>query len=294
MANQVTYKSILITKHVDCLERYLIQDLTKIGYSILTNEYSLKKGQEIPGNINHYNMGKNLDESYCAETDTIISTLGISLPQETDFNAILSFKMNFELLDKAKFLKAKKFICIFRPNSSLKNSISFQNIKEEFFCLLKKSGISYTIIHVDTLFSDYMPLLSSAYKYSFLFLKHSKQNFVPIHLKDLAKACIHRISETSSEIYIGGPEVLNKREISKLAYHAFKKQPILFSIPPLLTILKESVWKVLKKETLRSDTYRNSESIIYTAIGEIPLSSFFNNEVRKVNSVRIRSLTKLK
>ena len=262
-------QSILITKHVDCLEQHLIQEL---ALNVYTDNAIVKR----------YSVKHNDKETLCSNTDIIISTLGVSLPKETYFDAILRNKKNFYLLEKAKLLETKKIILIVRPNPSLRNDTQYQDSKKEFLQALKNSGIAYNIIYVDTIFSDFMPLLNSVCKNPFLFLCNEKEKYSPIHLKDLARVIINSIKKPSSEIYIKGPETLSKKEISVLAYKAFKKKPILITIPSLLLVLKKHFFKLKKEYKKTYYQFHTTEAKTYSVIEGIALGCFFNNEVRKI------------
>ena len=87
------------------------------------------------------------------------------------------------------------------------------------------------------------------------------------------------INTGSSNLYIGGPEIINKKDIYKLAFNAFKKKYILFNVPSFFKPTHPILTNRSKNKLCPTNQFYSAMS--YKKNGEIYLNSFFNNEVKR-------------
>lgn len=215
--------------------------------------------------------------------DTVISTVGITRQKDGLTYWDVDYQANVNLLREAIGAGVRKFIYVSVLNGNLHRNLKICEAKEAFVDDLVTSGLEYTIIRPNGFFSDMKDFLNMARKGKVFLFGDGEQKFNPIHGKDLAIACVLAIETQSTEIAIGGPDILSHNEVAKLALLAFKKPIRIIHFPHWS---RNSIIWVLRTFT-SSKTYGPieffltlmAEDAIAPRYGSHRLATFFQIEV---------------
>ena len=167
----------------------------------------------------------------CEGVTTVISTVGITRQKEGLTYMDVDYQANINLLNEAKKAGVKKFIYVSAINGNKYRHLKIFEAKEKFVDALKASGLDYTIIRPNGFFSDMKDFLDMAKKGKIYLFGHGEQKFNPIHGEDLAIVCLQAIASPSTEIIVGGPDVLTLNEIGEMALEALDKPIKIIHLP---------------------------------------------------------------
>ncbi len=214
---------------------------------------------------------------------TVISTVGITRQKDGLTYMDVDYQGNLNLLNAAKKEGVQKFIYIAALNGDLHRNLKIMEAKEAFVDALKASGLSYCIIRPNGFFSDMKDFLQMAEKGKIYLFGNGEKKINPIHGADLAIACVDAIASTSTEINIGGPDILTQNEVAQAALLAYGKPIHIIHLPHLLR--KGIIW--LLRTFTSSKTYGpyeffltlRAEDAIAPRFGSHRLQSFFQKEV---------------
>jgi uncharacterized protein YbjT (DUF2867 family) len=163
--------------------------------------------------------------------DTVISTVGITRQKDGLSYMDVDYKANLNLLEFARKNHARKFIYVSVLNGAHMRDLKINEAKERFVDALKASGMDYTIVRPNGFFSDLKDFLSMAKSGRIYLFGNGEYKLNPIHGYDLAKVVVELIDSTSTEVEVGGPDLLTQNEIGQMAFKAMKKEPKITHLP---------------------------------------------------------------
>lgn len=170
-------------------------------------------------------------KSYLADVKTVISCIEGS----TMYDLCTCYRNNIRLIQEISNLKAvEKIVFVFTNVCNLHKNTHVLAEKNRLLFELKKSEINYTIVKHHGLFSNFIGFLNMAQKGKVYLSGDLNKKFNPIHLKDLAIACIDTIEAKSNEVCVGGPEILNLKKIAKTAINVTEKSSKIIYIPRII------------------------------------------------------------
>ncbi|APY00306.1 SDR family oxidoreductase [Lacinutrix venerupis] len=167
----------------------------------------------------------------CENVATVISTVGITRQKDGLTYMDVDYQANLNLLNEAKRAGVKKFIYISAIHGDKYRHLKIFEAKEKFVDALKTSGLEYAIIRPNGFFSDMKDFLNMAKKGKIYLFGNGEQKFNPIHGQDLAIVCLQSIKSTTTEITVGGPDILTLNEIGEMALDAIQKPNKIIHLP---------------------------------------------------------------
>lgn len=301
MINIKNHQSILLAGAESFLGRILVRDLTarNVPVNILTK--NLVGGQKNETNSSSIFEGITNQPSLLKQNlrgvTTVISTLSLVREKRSVFDICDNYQTNIYLLNEAQKAGVTKFIYVSEVKNHLHNNPQVIQERNNFMFHLKASRINYTIVNMNSVFHNLDCFLDMANKGRIYLLGKGNQKINPIHLKDLATACLDVVSIDHNEFYIGGPEVLTIKEVAEMAFKVYNKSPKIIHLP--FHCNKLIIWLM---QLLKSNSHlaianfckiQMNESMIGLKYGKLPLLAFFKNEVDTFNKTRERVVTNI-
>ncbi|HQU73350.1 MAG TPA: SDR family oxidoreductase [Calditrichia bacterium] len=146
----------------------------------------------------------------------------------------IDFHGNAMLLEAALNAGVRKFVYVSVFGGPEQRHLAYSDAHERFADSLRESGISYCIIRPTGFFGIFDQLFDMARKGRAIMIGDGSSRTNPIHEADLALACLQAIEGTQTDIDVGGPEILSRRETLELAFEVLGKKAKISGVPPLL------------------------------------------------------------
>lgn len=173
----------------------------------------------------------------CDGIEVVISCLGASVsmqsPDKRPFSQV-DYLANRNLLEEARQSGVRKFIYVSVWAQSGYENTKYVRGHEAFVQKLAASGLDYTVIRPPGIFCTMLEFLDMARRGTAPLLGDGSARTNPIHEIDVAAACLAAIFSSETEVGIGGPEILTRKQIYELAFAALGKPPRFMSVPPAL------------------------------------------------------------
>lgn len=228
-------KNIVVAGATGYLGSYIVKELQNKGLpfkAIARNEQKLReRGLTTDQIIRAQVTDRKTLEGLLAETDILISTVGITRQKDGLTYMDVDYQANKNLLEEAKKAGVQKFIYVSAINGEQMRHLKIFEAKEKFVDELRQSGIDYTVIRPNGFFSDMADFLAMAQKGKVYLFGHGSYKLNPIHGADLAKAIIASLTEQQKEMVIGGPDIVTQNEIAELALQAWKRPVRVVHLP---------------------------------------------------------------
>ena len=222
----------------------------------------------------------------CKGVKTVISTIGNTHQKDGLTYMDVDYQANLNLLKEAERAGVRKFIYVSIIDGDKLRHIKITEAKERFLDALKASGLEYTVIRPNGLFSDLRDVLYMAEKGRVVLFGNGELKLNPIHGADLAEVCVQAIAQKDKEIVLGGPDILTQNEIAEMALCAWNKPDDIVRLPGWIRLLILNTAKIfLPKQRFGSLefflTLMARESIA-TRYGTHRLQDFFKQEVQQI------------
>jgi uncharacterized protein YbjT (DUF2867 family) len=173
----------------------------------------------------------------CGGAHTVISVAGQStvtrrLPDRRGFHQ-LDYEGNVRLVEAAEVAGSERFLYVSVFNAARLRGLEYVDAHERVVERLQASDLDVTVVRANGFFSAYRELLelAAAGRRIPLFVGGSAKSN-PIHEADLAGACLDALEGTETEVEVGGPETLTRRQEVELAFAALGREPRTRPVPP--------------------------------------------------------------
>ena len=222
----------------------------------------------------------------CNGIDTVISTIDITRHNDGLNYMDVDYQANVNLLQEAVGAGVKKFIYVSVIAGDKLRHLKITEAKERFVHTLKASGLEYTVIRANVLFSDLRKVLNMAEKGRVVLFGNGESKLNPIHGADLAEVCVRAIAQKEKEISVGGPDILTQNEIAEMALCAWNKPADIVHLPGWIRLLILNTAKIFLSEKrfgpLEFFLTLMARDSIATRYGTHRLQDFFNQEVQQI------------
>lgn len=159
---------------------------------------------------------------------------------------------------------------------------------ESFATALTTSGMHYLVVRSTPVFTAFDGLLTKAKKGKLRVIGDGSAEVNPIHPDDLAVAIVDALeSGDESNVDVGGPETLTRREIAEMALEAWGREPKVGTLPVALAAL----WSRLaafrgghNRLVSAASTAFAVTSLVAPAYGELRLADYFAERVAEMQS----------
>jgi uncharacterized protein YbjT (DUF2867 family) len=172
----------------------------------------------------------------CAGVDLVFSCAGASL----DVRALgdrrtfaeVDERGNLALLDAARRAGVGRFAYVSLACGPSLAHTEYARAHEAVVDALARSGVARTVVRPTGFFWIFEEILRMARSGRAGVVGDGSARTNPIHEADLADACADAVAAGVPELSVGGPEVLTREEIARLALAACGKSPRVAHVPP--------------------------------------------------------------
>jgi uncharacterized protein YbjT (DUF2867 family) len=172
----------------------------------------------------------------CEGVDLVFSCAGASmdLNDVTDRRGPLQVDWggNRNLLAAAKSAGVRRFAYVSVHGGRELRHLEYTGAHERFVDELAGSGLDHTIIRPTGFFSFFGEVLKMARRGRAIVIGDGAARTNPIHPADLARVCAGALADGTREVSAGGPEILTREEIVRIAFRAAGREPRVTHLPP--------------------------------------------------------------
>jgi len=280
-------QSALLIGRETLLDVYIVQELAARNIPVTVLVRKLEHAQKFKTKTSTLKEGtitpRIAPKYILAGTQSVISTLGMPRKRKTPFDIGMDYRTNLELLEDAQKAGVKKLIYVTDTLSSQHEKWELVSERNNFIRHLTASGMEYTILQVDGLFSDYIDYLDKADKGKAILVTNDRLQFNPIHPKDLASACVDAFETDENVIIVRGPENLNRNKVMDMAFKAHGKKLKTVHLPKGIDRFFQ--WLRQRFRSSKKSSFGNipvrtaAKNEPAPKYGRRPLAVFFENKV---------------
>lgn len=172
----------------------------------------------------------------CAGVDAVFSCAGASLDMRAVGDrrtfAEVDERGNLALLDAARQAGVARFGYVSLAGGAALAHTEYARAHEAVVAALARSGMAHTVVRPTALFwfLDEMVRMARGGRGAVIGDGTARTN--PIHEADAADACVDAMADGVADLPLGGPEVLTREAIVRLAFAAVGKPPRIAHLPP--------------------------------------------------------------
>ncbi len=227
-------KNVLVAGATGYLGQYLVKELVKRKHCVRVlirkeSQKALFKGVTdfFVGEITQAETLKGI----CKNIDWVFSSIGITRQKDGLTYMDVDYQGNINLLYEAKKYGVDSFLYVSAIGGDKLRHLKIFEAKEQFVDVLKLSGLHHTVMRPNGFFSDMKDFLDMAKKGTVYLFGHGNFKLNPIAGADLAELCVDSIATNTSEVIVGGPDILSQNELAVLALKACDKEIRIVHLP---------------------------------------------------------------
>lgn len=231
--------TVLVAGATGMLGREVVALLHADGYRVKTLSRDPVRAQALAGLADKVVLGDATDPATLAGAldgvDAVVSCLGA--PMAFVVSDRRSFRdvdtvANLNLLQAAKSVGVRRFVYVsllMRPSWA---GTQYARAHEAVVQGVRSSGISYAIVRPTGMFPIFDPFVPMARKGVVCLPGSGQARTNPVHPREVAQACVAAFEHTENlDIPLGGPEVLTREDIVRLAFEAVGREPRIVHLP---------------------------------------------------------------
>ena len=238
-------RTVLVAGATGMLGREVVTLLRADGHRVKTLSRDPVRAQELAGLVDEIVVGDATDPDTLVGAmtgiDGVISCLGAPMAfGRSDRRSFLDIDTvaNLNLLEAARRAGVRRFVYVSLLLHSSWAGTTYVRAHEKVVEGLRDSGISYAVVRPTGMFPVFDPLVSMARR-GFAFVPGdglARTN--PVHPREVAQVCVDVLGQTTNvRIPLGGPEVLTRADIVRLAFAAAGRKPRLLHLPRWVLIV---------------------------------------------------------
>ena len=238
-------RTVLVAGATGMLGREVVTLLRADGHRVKTLSRDPVRAQELAGLVDEIVVGDATDPDTLVGAmtgiDGVISCLGAPMAfGRSDRRSFLDIDTvaNLNLLEAARRAGVRRFVYVSLLLHSSWAGTTYVRAHEKVVEGLRDSGISYAVVRPTGMFPVFDPLVSMARR-GFAFVPGdglARTN--PVHPREVAQVCVDVLGQTTNvRIPLGGPEVLTREDIVRLAFAAAGRKPRLLHLPRWVLIV---------------------------------------------------------
>ena len=175
------------------------------------------------------------------EVELVVSALGASVLPDFRKGRRSYLKVdtlaNRNLLDVARAAGVRKFVYVSVACHHALQTLAYVRAHEHVVKALTTSGMEYVVIRPTGFFSAFGAMLPMALQGRIPLIGDGLAKTNPIHDAELASVCLDAMDGSRTEIELGGPEILTRRQLMEEAFRAVGKPIKSVTLPPMVARL---------------------------------------------------------
>jgi uncharacterized protein YbjT (DUF2867 family) len=241
-----TKPSILIAGATGAVGRQLVWQAKDRGFRVTALSRNASTLADVVDRVITFDATQGIPE--LAGHDLVISALGapvaMSHADRRRFRTV-DFGGNLNLLKAARRGGVERFVYISAHVEAGYASTAYVLAHEEFVNALQGSGMSHAVVRPTGIFSAFHDFIPMARRGLMMVLGDGKARTNPVHQADVAQSALDAAMDPGvSELDIGGPDIVTRREIAELAFAAVGKRPRILRLPASLMELGGAIAKI--------------------------------------------------
>jgi uncharacterized protein YbjT (DUF2867 family) len=182
----------------------------------------------------------------CEGIDVVVSSLGApvgtAFPDRRPFMAV-DYAANHALLEEAKRAGVRRFVYVSVFVTPEARHTRYIRAHERFVEELRASGLSSSVVRPTGIYSALGELLQMARLGLMPVVGTGAWRTNPIHEADVAELCRSALEEGDPDLPAGGPDVLSRLELARLAFAALGRRPRILRLPRLFLDVS---WRMMR------------------------------------------------
>ncbi len=223
----------------------------------------------------------------CDEVEVIASCLGASVamdaPEKRSYLEV-DVIANRNLIEEAKRAGIRRFLYIAAFANQGYQQTAYIRAHEQVVELLRTSGMSYTVVRPTGIFSALHDILKIAKMGFGIVIGSGEARTNPIHQREVAEICLANLFEGSTEMPVGGPEVVSRRGIAETAFRVLNKKARVISVPPGLMRFSARMMGPINQRKAELFDFATAVSIsesVAPVVGVMRLEDYFRNLLKE-------------
>jgi uncharacterized protein YbjT (DUF2867 family) len=219
--------------------------------------------------------------------DVVVSCLGanvsLSMRERRSFQAVDTLA-HTNLLDAAKRLGVKRFVYLSAHAGPGYDHTRYMRAHLEVEDRIRSLGLSHSFVRPTGVFSALGDLVTMAQMGVGSVAGDGQAKTNPIHPVDVAELVADAVLEGPETIDAGGPEVLTREEIMRVAFDAVGKKPRIMHVPAGFFRFGSSMMRLMHprlSDMLEFVAFVTTTNSVAPALGKRKLRPWFDTLVRK-------------
>jgi uncharacterized protein YbjT (DUF2867 family) len=235
----VTRARVLLAGATGVIGRALLPMLRDAGFHTRTLSRSSTRARALPPLADEVVVADATKRralvGVTSDIDVVVSCIGASVDlrvgERAPFSAV-DTAANANLVSLAVTSAVRRFVYVAAFTEPAFAETGYVAAHEAVVRRLRDSGMPFSIVRPTGLFPTFRPLLPMAARGRIVVIGdgHSRTN--PVHPEDVARTCLGVIEEGPFEIPLGGPDVLTRGEIARMAFSIVGVPPKLSHVAP--------------------------------------------------------------
>jgi uncharacterized protein YbjT (DUF2867 family) len=218
----------------------------------------------------------------CRDIEVVVSALGApvspSAASKHSF-AEVDVRANLNLLAEAEHAGARRFVYVGVYTEPAYAETVYVRAHRRVEDALRRSGLEYGFVRTTGIFGALVELLPMAKKGRVPLIGDGSAATNPVHERDVAEAVLQAVEASgASEIELGGPETLTRRQIAEAAFTALALPPRFMTMPVWFVRALGGLYGVFNRrmgELLRFVILASTHRCVAPSIGKRRLEDYF-------------------
>jgi len=170
----------------------------------------------------------------CDGIDVVFSSVGITRQKDGLTFRDVDYQGNMNLLEAALRAGVRRFVYVSVFNGPNLRHLDIVKAHEDFVDELEGSDIDHTVLRPTGYYSDMGEIFEMARKGRAWLIGSGANPVNPIHGADLAAACADAMEGGTTEVDVGGPQIITWNEVANLAFEILGKPAKVSHVPKWL------------------------------------------------------------
>ncbi|GAB5535934.1 MAG: SDR family oxidoreductase [Rubricoccaceae bacterium] len=164
----------------------------------------------------------------------VLTTVGITRQRDGLSYDDVDYGANANLLNAALDAGVPRFAYVSVFGGRQMRDVAICDAKERFVDELQGAPIESVVIRPTGFFTDLDAFLDMAQRGRAWVFGDGQLRLNPVHPDDLARVCLRALDGETSDVEVGGPDVLTHEAIARLAFEALGRAPRVTHIPDVV------------------------------------------------------------